>query len=34
MRKWMVDFLRKSESHGNKIAWVNLIRISKSLNLL
>ena len=28
MRKRMVEFLRKSESRGNKIARVNAIRIS------
>ena len=33
MQKWMVEFPRKSESRGNKIARVNSIR-SKSINLL
>ena len=32
MRKWMVVSLSKSESHGNKIALVNLIHISKFNN--
>ena len=34
MRKWMVEFLRKFENHGIKIARVNSIRITKSINLL
>ena len=34
MRKLMVEFLRKIESRGDKIAWVNSIRITKSNNLL
>ena len=34
MRKWMVEFLRKSESRGDKIAQVNPIRFTKSINLL
>ena len=29
----MVEFLRKSESRGNKIGRVNLILITKSINL-
>ena len=33
MRKWMVDFLSKSESRGNIIAWVRSIGITKSVNL-
>ena len=34
MRKWMVEFLRKSESRGIKIDPVNSIRIIKSIILL
>ena len=34
MRKWIVEFLRKSESRDDKIARVNLIRITKSINLV
>ena len=34
MRKWMVEYLRKSGSSGDKIDWVNSIRITKSINLL
>ena len=34
MRKWMVEFLSDPESRGNKIARVNSIRITKSINLL
>ena len=34
MRKWMVEFLRKSENRGDKIAQVNSNRINKSINLL
>ena len=34
MRKLMVEFLRKSESRGDKIARVNSIRITKFINLL
>ena len=34
MRKWMVEFLRKSEGRDDKIARVNSIRITKSINLL
>ena len=34
MRKWMDEFQRKSEGHGDKIARVNSIRITKSINLL
>ena len=34
MRKWMVEFLRKCESCGDKIAQVNFIRITKAVNLL
>ena len=30
MRKWMVEFLRESESRGIKIDRVNSIRITKS----
>ena len=33
MRKWMIEFLRKFENHSIKIALVNLIRITKSINL-
>ena len=32
MRKWMVEFIRKSKSRGHKIARVNSIRITKSIN--
>ena len=34
MRKFMLVFLGKFENHGIKIARVNSIRITKSLNLL
>ena len=34
MRKWIVDLLSKSESRGNKIARVNIIRIIKSIDFL
>ena len=34
MRKWMNEFLSKSESRDNKIARVYLIRNTKSINLL
>ena len=34
MQKWMVEFLRKFEDRGIKIARVNSILISKSINLL
>ena len=34
MRKWMIEFLRKFENCAIKIARVNLIRITKSINLL
>ena len=34
MKKWMVEFLRKFESRGDKISRVNSIRITKSVNLL
>ena len=34
MHKLMVEFLRKSENRGIKIARVNSIRITKSINLL
>ena len=34
MRKWMVEFLRKSESRGYKIARVNSFRITKSIDIL
>ena len=30
----MVEFLRKPESHGDKIALVDITRITKSINLL
>ena len=33
-QKCMVKFLRKAESHGYKIARVNLISIHKSVDLL
>ena len=32
MRKWMVEFLNKSESRGNKISRVNSILIKKFIN--
>ena len=32
--KWMVEFLRKFENYGIKIARVNSILITKSINLL
>ena len=34
MRKWMLVFFGKFENRGNKIARVNSIRITKSINLL
>ena len=34
MRKWIVEFLSKSESRCNEITRVNSIRITKSINLL
>ena len=34
MRKWMVEFLSKSQSRDIKIAWVNSIRKTQSINLL
>ena len=34
MRKWMVDFLSKSQNRVIKIAQVNSIRMTKSVNLL
>ena len=34
MQKWMVEFLRKFESYGIKIALVKSIIITKSINLL
>ena len=34
IRKWMVEILRKLENRGIKIAQVNWIRITKSINLL
>ena len=34
MQKWMVEFINKSEIHDDKIARVNSIRITKSVNLL
>ena len=33
MRKWMVEFLRKFDNRGIKIARVNSILITKSINL-
>ena len=32
MRKWMVEFLSKSQSRVIKFAQVNLIRMTKSIN--
>ena len=32
MRKWMVEFLNKSQSRVIKIARINLIRMTKSIN--
>ena len=34
MRKWMVEFFIKSQSRVIKIARVNSIRMTKSINLL
>ena len=34
MRKWMVEYLRKFDNRGIKIARVNSIRIRKSNNLV
>ena len=34
LRKWIVEFLRKSKNRGVQIARVNSIRITKSINLL
>ena len=34
MRKWMVEFFRKSESYGHTISRDNSIRITKSIDLL
>ena len=34
MRKWMVEFLSKSQSRVIKIAGVNSIRMTKSIHLL
>ena len=34
MRKWMAEFLSKSQSRVIKIARVNSIRMAKSINLL
>ena len=34
MRKWMVEFLGKSERRGDKIARGNSIRVTESFNLL
>ena len=34
IRKWMVEFLNKSHSRVIKIALVNLIRMTESINLL
>ena len=34
MRKWMVEFLKKSESRGNKFFRVNSIRVTKFINFL
>ena len=33
MRKWMIEFLRKFENRGIKIARVNTILNTKSINL-
>ena len=33
MRKWMTEFLRKFENRSTKISRVNLILITKSINL-
>ena len=33
MRKWMIEFLRKFENRGTKIARVSSIFIAKSINL-
>ena len=33
MRKWMVEFIRKFDNRGIKIARVNSILITKSINL-
>ena len=33
MRKWMIEFLRKFENRGIKIAPINSILINKSINL-
>ena len=33
MRKWMIEFLRKFENRGIKVAQVISILISKSINL-
>ena len=34
VQKWMVEFLRKSQSRVIKITQVNSIRMTKSINLL
>ena len=34
MRKWIFEFLSKSDSRDNKIARINSIRITKFMNLL
>ena len=34
VRKWIVEFLGKSESRGIKIARVNSIRMTKSINFI
>ena len=34
MRKWIVEFLRKFASHDNKMARVNSIHVTNSINLL
>ena len=33
MRKWMLEFLRKFENRGTKIARVNSILFTKSINV-
>ena len=33
MQKWILEFLRKFENGGIKIAWAKSILISKSINL-
>ena len=34
MRPWMIEFLRKTKSHCDKIKQVNSIRMTKSTDLL